>query len=157
MMVTTNVAFVRGKMVLTPVTNPSLSGLVVTVDLEAVQQYRDRRRQELKASGEAQDIAAKEVALKERAERVTLGMSLLQVVEVMGSPDAAEVRMQQDPEFSVMARVPFGDLERYPNTDLFLYYSPYATVDEPRASAFPFEQLRLVFDAAHVLEEMHWF
>jgi hypothetical protein len=117
---------------------------------------REASRRALAERREAQDIAAREAAIKERARGLLVGMTVSEVVEVMGEPDTIRA-VTVEPGLRLLRSITLDQARESQDHELRFYYKPY---DGPgtgmdsftRGPRYPFDIVVLYFDRHARLE-----
>lgn len=128
---------------------------------EEIEAAREQWRQELKEKGQHKEMFAKEKDWKEKSKSITTGMTLQEVIAVMGLPTQVQTALPTDNETAELVPVPTNALSHVKIIDMaFVHYSPDGKPPEMESgmgeSRLPFDHLFLQFDAQEILTFMAW-
>jgi hypothetical protein len=155
--VTTNFTIRNGVVTYSLSTNESSVGRVLEFDPDRIQMARQDARREDADRNAHQDIAARESQLKALAQRLKAGMTLQEVITVMGHPKAVEVPVEESPDVINLKRIELADLARYGSSEFTVYYTPYPSDQVWEPTGLPYERLHLSFGADRRLEGISWY
>jgi hypothetical protein len=155
--VTTNLVIRDGIVTHVLRTNESSVGRVFRFDPDELEAARREARREDADRNAHQGIAARESQLKALAQRLKAGMTLQEVITVMGPAAIIEVPVEESPELVVLRRVQLADLERYGSSEFTVYYTPYPTDRVWKPTGLPYERLHLAFGADRRLQGISWY
>src|SRR6185312_5041042 len=88
-----------------------------------VQEARERWRRELKAKGDHEEMFAKEAEWKEKSKALKTGMTLQEVIAIMGLPSQVQAISETDKETADVIIVPSNAISNVIGM-AFVYYSP---------------------------------
>ena len=128
---------------------------------ESTETAREQWRQELKMKDEYKETFAKEAEWKEKSKAIATGMTLQEVVAVMGLPTQTQVFVEMDKEHDELTIVPNNTLANVTGL-AFVRYDPdgkQPSLGESLGAGLnelPFDHLFLSFDNKGRLEVMSW-
>jgi len=130
---------------------------------ERVRAAREQWRQELREKDEYKAMFAKEDEWKEKSKSIATGMTLQEVIAVMGTPTRVETFVETGKDTVESVIVPINTLPNIKIMDMaFVYYSPDGepplmdgTIGQ-RLSRLPFDHLLLNFDNGGKLTFITW-
>jgi hypothetical protein len=132
-------------------------GLASTTLLGSIdyQLLNQETRKAFEKRGLSKEIAARESEIREQARNLRVGMSVPEVIAVMGLPNLARAIVNESPGLRVQGTIPMDRLSDYETRELQLIYWPFPWPPDDRPPSYrshqeymlPYRETVMFFDA----------